>query len=324
MEKLFFVTSLLLLFILLSEVVLAASNQLSIKFRDIVSDTPIENVHAYVEFFNLDTGETIKTIYYIREQFVTNLNPDYWKIKMILDDISTKGKDYFYEGNINLTSDSTITGYAYPVGSIRGTIYDKNGRVVTDAVINFECNANWGETTQTRTNSFGSFSSDCLPVGSCKVTARSGNVIGYRIVEIKRGELQDIDITLEKEVVADYRFFIFFTVVILVFILFVFLRSRKKGITVKKQKITQKMKAKLLNKRMEDMINTLNEKERKVVEYLLNEGKETSQAKIYHSLGISKASLSRTIFSLENKRIVETRRIGKLKKIKLSEWFLRG
>jgi hypothetical protein len=62
MEKLFFVTSLLLLFILLSEVVLAASNQLSIKFRDIVSDTPIENVHAYVEFFNLDTGETIKTV----------------------------------------------------------------------------------------------------------------------------------------------------------------------------------------------------------------------------------------------------------------------
>ena len=69
-------------------------------------------------------------------------------------------------------------------------------------------------------------------------------------------------------------------------------------------------------------MKTLNEKEKKVVDFLI-ENKETTQAKIYRNTGISKASLSRTTFSLENKRIIETQKIGKLKKIKLSKWFLK-
>jgi uncharacterized membrane protein len=311
-----------ILFTLANEMALssATSNQLVIKFRDATSDSLIEDVHAYLEFFNNDTGEVIKTMYYVREQLTINLNSGFWEMKIILDDISTKGKDYFYKGSINLTQDSLIAIYAYPIGSIRGTVYDKNGKVITDAIINFECSNNWGETTQTYTNSFGSFSSNYLPIGSCKVTARSGSVIGYKIVEIKRGEHQDIEITLEKEVATNYRFL--FLIVISVFIFFLFAKfEKRKSVTRKRKASRRKVK---LNKRMEDIIKTLNERERKIVNFLLSEKEEASQAKIYHSLEIPKASLSRAISSLERRKIVKTKKIGKLKKIKLSEWLLRG
>ena len=76
--------------------------------------------------------------------------------------------------------------------------------------------------------------------------------------------------------------------------------------------------------RMRDLMETLSEQEGQVVQFLIDSNGSATQAKIMHSTGIPKASLSRYIDKLEQKKIIETLKIGKVNKIKLSKWFLKG
>ncbi|MFH1442827.1 MAG: hypothetical protein ABIG96_02220 [Candidatus Micrarchaeota archaeon] len=77
-----------------------------------------------------------------------------------------------------------------------------------------------------------------------------------------------------------------------------------------------------VNKKMDGIIRTLNENERKIIEFIIAQNGRSRQNRIYHALLIPKVSLSRAIFSLENKNIVKTRSLGKVKEVELSDWFL--
>ncbi len=77
-----------------------------------------------------------------------------------------------------------------------------------------------------------------------------------------------------------------------------------------------------IHPRSTDIIKTLGENEKKVAEYLLHNGHHSTQARIKNSIGMPKTSLSRTLHMLERKRVVEIERIGKLKKVRLTQWFL--
>ncbi len=67
---------------------------------------------------------------------------------------------------------------------------------------------------------------------------------------------------------------------------------------------------------------TLNKKEIKVVDYLMQSEKSPSQNRTSHDIGIPKTSLSRIIDSLEKKNILTCEKIGKYKKLQLTKWFL--
>lgn len=73
--------------------------------------------------------------------------------------------------------------------------------------------------------------------------------------------------------------------------------------------------------RQEDILKTLNEKEKKVVEFLLSED-NSYQNKIVYSTGIAKTSMVRIIEGLEKKNIIKVELIGNTKKLKLTDWFL--
>jgi uncharacterized membrane protein len=66
----------------------------------------------------------------------------------------------------------------------------------------------------------------------------------------------------------------------------------------------------------------LNEKEKKIVNYLLENDNKGVQSCIRHETGIPRTSLSRCLKSLEIKKIIEVEKIGKAVKIKLTDWFL--
>jgi uncharacterized membrane protein len=68
------------------------------------------------------------------------------------------------------------------------------------------------------------------------------------------------------------------------------------------------------------VLNMLDENEKKVVELIENADGEITQAYIYKSTGIPKASLSDLIKRLEKRNIIERRRDGRTNWINLQEW----
>jgi uncharacterized membrane protein len=69
-------------------------------------------------------------------------------------------------------------------------------------------------------------------------------------------------------------------------------------------------------------METLNEREKKVVQFLLEEKGIATQAKIRNGTAIPKTSLVRVFQSLETKKVVSIEKIGKMKKITVTDWFM--
>lgn len=77
-----------------------------------------------------------------------------------------------------------------------------------------------------------------------------------------------------------------------------------------------------LNPRARDIMKTLNEKEQKVVAFILENNNKSTQASIRNGTGIPKTTLVRIFQSLEAKKVIKIEVIGKLKKIEFTDWFL--
>ena len=74
---------------------------------------------------------------------------------------------------------------------------------------------------------------------------------------------------------------------------------------------------------MSDIIKTLINNERDIVETLIDLNGEATVSKIRLKSGIAKTSVFRLIHSLEKKKILELEDFGKMKKVKLSNFFLK-
>lgn len=79
-----------------------------------------------------------------------------------------------------------------------------------------------------------------------------------------------------------------------------------------------------LSDRVKDLLKTLDDKEKQVVKFLLQNEGACSQAKIYYGTGIKRTTLHRVIDSLARKKILEVEKRAKARYVKLTEWFLNG
>jgi uncharacterized membrane protein len=73
---------------------------------------------------------------------------------------------------------------------------------------------------------------------------------------------------------------------------------------------------------MSDVINTLNEREKNIVELLIKNDGKAKQAHIVRELLLPKTSVSRALEALEKKNIIALKPYGKTNIVELSEWFL--
>jgi len=251
-----------------------------------------------------------KNLYFVRENFLKIFVPS-GDFKIILrgDSLETPGGDYYYSSRWSIDKDTEKTIIFWPVGSVRGTVF-LDDSVVENANLKFVCGKQYGSLEEQTTDQFGSFSNDYLPIGECKIYARHGQKVGFVDVDVAEGQIQNIEIRLDKSagsnsVLPIVLLLIFFAAI--VFLLF--WKARKPKNRPKK------------NKRAEDLLKTFNEKEKKIVEILLDK-KELYQNRVVHETGIPKTSLTRILLGLEQKKVVEIAKIGKTKKIKLTKWFL--
>ena len=77
-----------------------------------------------------------------------------------------------------------------------------------------------------------------------------------------------------------------------------------------------------ISKKTTAILETLNDKEKKVVNFLLENNYQQSQSKIRHATKIPRTSLSRVLQSLERKKIISIKKEGKLVDISLTSFFL--
>jgi uncharacterized membrane protein len=71
---------------------------------------------------------------------------------------------------------------------------------------------------------------------------------------------------------------------------------------------------------MDTLVKTLSEREKAILDIIVQQGGETTQARVYAMTRIPKTSLSRAVQALSKKRIIETEPFGKVVKLRLQPW----
>ncbi|MFO8016686.1 MAG: hypothetical protein R6U32_06275 [Candidatus Woesearchaeota archaeon] len=256
------------------------------------------------------------------------------------DDMSTMGRDYYRKARI--TTDTKV--YMFPAGTLTGMVKDKLDNVVSNAELKFECSNDIGYEFPESADKFGSFSVDFAPVGECRVFASHRDSMGVQNVKVEQGSIVDTEITLNGSIVpykaedSGWPKIIFLSIVIFALLAFLItglkmyagegdVRPRSNTHARKKKKTESPSSNKdggegARNKRATDIMKTLNEKDRLVVDYLLGSQNKAVQSRIRHDLGIPRTTLSRVLVSLEKKNIIGCEKHGKAVKVWLTDWFL--
>lgn len=278
---------------------------------------------AHIRLYLSDGQQQVGTLRFVGDdgQMLIQLPTGTWRVTLKLDMTETPGKDYYSQFETLLSADREVTAFMQPVGSITGEVIDAEDNLIPGALIKFECSGDYGEVQSLSTDSFGAFSAEWLPVGTCRISALSGKV-GSAQSEITHGQVSTVTVTLEKGLSngeSDITWIVILVLVILIAILS-FLFIRKKGSAVVKQE-PKEIKP---DNRMADILSALDENERKIVELLMSKGGEHLQNKIARELNFPKSSLSRAIGGLEARNIITTEKLGRIKRVELSQWFLNG
>ncbi len=256
-----------------------------------------------------------------------SLPSGYYNVRLGIDDPTTTGFDLFTSFSVDLNgSGRSITSALFPVGSLKAMVTDAGGRPVAHALLRLDCEKDYGEETTFYTDEFGRVSVPYVPDGNCTLRSAVGQHLTTAKVAVTQGGEKTVTLVFQ-----DYRISGPWTpyalaglaVLAVAAAAWLFWRRRSSGMDpVQRQAVTQGE---------QDLLTALSETEREVVEYLL-EGRAASsepstfyasQARIVYGAGIPKTSLVRTLKGLERKRIVTIEKVGKLKKVSLTDWFLK-
>jgi uncharacterized membrane protein len=303
-------------------------SNLAMEIQDINTGKLITGVHIRMLLENKQSGQKIDTLRFVGDTGIINtqLSPGMWFTTLRLDDLNTSGKDYYSQFEIDLTHSSNITVYIQPVGSLLGEVYDQQGNLVPGAEVKFQCIGDYGETAPTTTDSDGSFMAEWLPVGDCRVSSLKSGIVGSVVVSIAQGGVRSIQITLSQGVSSgeqDLTPHILLTLIIIIaLVALVLMRGRirrSRGVAVSEANVPIEQDG-----RKQDILSALDNNERSVIEHLMSKGGKDQQNRIGRELRVPKATLSRTISGLESRNLVKTEKLGRVKRVELTERFLNG
>jgi len=293
--------------------------RLELELKDYNTKELINDTHVGI---TLVSDETANTLQYVGGSGILKLSlePGDYEIVLKVDKIETDGKDYYYKGQYTITRDGSETVMLMGAGSARGMVYNSKGQALQNAIVDVECTADYGEKDATKTDRYGNFVLYWLPEGHCRISAVQNNRVGFENVNIEKGMLEDLDIRLGGTIAESNYLWLIILVVLIGVVILMYLRKPKAA--KKETAKTIVVRKKEHHPRILDIMRTLKDNEKKIVEYLIeNKGKST-QAYIKNSLGIPKTTLARSLKMLEAKNVVSIECIGKMKKVDLTDWFL--
>lgn len=276
--------------------------RLSLVLYDSSTKLRVSDMHARLDVSGEDSFSTMK---FVRENGRISLmiSPGQYLIEFFLDDIATPGKDYLYASMFDIDSDLEEDVFLVPAGSVQGVVYSGN-RAVPGADVLLYCSGQ-DDPVEADVDFSGTFVVDYLPEGQCRIVAASDENRGETMVRINHGALSEVEVRLDERIVSfDWLYFGFLLIPILLVAIFLLIPKRKNA------------------SRSDDVLVALSEREKKVVRHLLDNDNRSTQASIKNDTGIPKTSLLRIFQSLENRNIIYIEKIGKMKKVSLSDWFL--
>src|SRR3989338_1581839 len=234
---------------------------------------------------------------------------------------------------------------------------DEEDKLVAGAEIDFKCKFEETLDNESKTDSYGSFKSILVPAGTCRIFAAAKDRVGMQEINVEKGKLGNVTIRLTEERFSNTPFTAMWAVIVIFifiafFVLFAVLRKhlhrelkeklkhefkRLKGEKEEekedgkeeieegreeKKHAEKEEKSEALNPRARDIIETLNDREKNVVQFTLKEKGETTQARIRNGTGIPKTSLVGCFQALEARKVISVEKIGKMKKIRFTDWFM--
>ncbi len=323
---------------------------------DADSNTLLEPFPVTLQIIDLGTNK--KTFITRFPDQLGRINYDFkrgdYEVFLRVDIDSTPEVDFLGSTSLNLTGGdpSIVPVLMYPVGTVDGQVVSsEEGDLVSHANLKFTCSRDIKGIVPNETDSFGFFETDSLPAGNCKAYASFGNDIGVADFEVRRGGRETLNIVLDRSrfIPQNSSISIFVLLVLAAGVVYYLFRDRATSEAIRKaikkevkKEIKEKVKLepkqadksqsqdtlveekqeKGLNPRARDVMETLNGKERDIVNYLLANQNKATQATIRRELGVPKTTISRIFQSLENKKVISIKKDGKVKNLELTAWFL--
>ena len=218
------------------------------------------------------------------------------------------------------------SAFADEGASLRGIVKDTSENLIGNANLQFHCD--FAYEFPATANQFGTFSMDDLPQGRCRIFARYKDSVGMQDVTLSANEATDVEIVLDKKILTEGESTFFIVLMVLIAGMAIgvgawLIQKRMKRSDKSTSKSTvPSNKVHSLGQRGKDIYNTLNAREKQIVDFLLTQRDYTVQSKIHKTLGIAKSSLFRTINSLESKKVITATKTAKARRLKLSDWFM--
>ncbi len=310
-----------------------------------------------VKLTNVRIGTLEKTTDFIdaNGELTYLLEPGNWRLELEIFEPERDGASYYGQRLIYTSKQEAFLNrsfYLIPVGILEGVVVHEDGRLAGKAVLAVHCSYGSQFDYPSKTDAFGAFKIPQVPAGMCRFTATAGNRVGTaEVANLSRGELQSIKIVLDQSTMS-LRWSTAFawliaTGLVLVVLLsgYALLRKRIKRELVHEFKTQngssrqfgrrflrrikhpspamKQEKSSEMNPRARDILETLNEREKKTVQFLLEQkNHQATQGAIRNATGIPKTSLVRVFDSLGGKKVVSLEKIGKMKKLTLTPWFM--
>ncbi|PIN80338.1 hypothetical protein COV13_03720 [Candidatus Woesearchaeota archaeon CG10_big_fil_rev_8_21_14_0_10_32_9] len=286
------------------------------------------NLNGQVAYYNLRESSGVEingsSIVEGSSMLIENVVEGNYSLSVDLDDLQTESYDYFGTFNGFVEENKIINLFVLPIGSISVSVVDANNKPIKRALLRIDCSKSYGSNGYFRTDEFGVVNVPRLPEASCLIRCAVDDYVKNRDINVTKGLHQKVDFEFD-EIKSDFNYLFSVIVVVLVvgFFGFIFFSKRSYRKNIKKDVVKNNSASK------EDLLITLNESERKVVEFLLHEKESSSnknnffvnQANIIHGAGIPKTTLVRLLSSLEKKKILEVEKFGKSKRVRFTAWF---
>ena len=162
------------------------------------------------------------------------------------------------------------------------------------------------------TDQFGTYYTNVS--GDCKAYARFKDAVG--VVSFNSKNSPEVTITLDKTIITlpaqtvpSWPFAIIIVLIALAVA----------GYVLKTKKSTPKSEKRSSDFKIDAVLDVLGEREKQIVQHLLKNNGQSSQAKIRYDTGLPKASISRNIKNLESKNVISVQSIGNFKRITLKK-----
>jgi len=244
------------------------------------------------------------------------------QVALTYDDPATPSPDGIWEGVASCNGRAQAIPLHF-VGDISGTLFYQNGSVASGVTVELACSGAYARNATA--SEAGGFYFGGVPEGKCALSSKSWEESAQLAVEVKHGDFKEVQLRLSKPDILPALLAVGAGIVLVAAAAYFFSsggKSKAGGAAKRKGKQPLSQPPNVATKRQSDLLATLDEKERKIMEYVQHHAPSSVRAsKLRRDLLIPKTSLTRTLSALERKQFLKMGKVGARSYVELHEFY---